>query len=86
MYRCSPFSYMVGGMLSTGLSGNRITCSPEETTTIEPRAGQTCQQYMDQYINGNGAGGYVTNPDATSDCQFCAVYVLFTCRAQTAPY
>lgn len=32
---------------------------------------------MDQYING--AGGYVANPDATSGCEFCAVYVPLVC-------
>lgn len=38
--------------------------------TVEPPSGQTCQQYLGQYISN--FGGYVTNPDAASSCQFCS--------------
>ncbi|ELU44174.1 ABC transporter CDR4 [Rhizoctonia solani AG-1 IA] len=37
--------------------------------TIVPPSGQTCSSYMNQYITA--AGGYLVNPDASSDCQFC---------------
>jgi ABC-type multidrug transport system permease subunit len=38
---------------------------------LQPPAGQTCGQYMAQYISA--AGGYVVNPSATNACGFCSV-------------
>lgn len=49
MYRCSPFAYMVSGMLSTGLAGSRVTCSAAEYVTVDPSSG-TCAEYMSAYI------------------------------------
>lgn len=53
-----------------GLGGQQITCSEVEYSTINPPAGLTCSQYMDPYMSR--AGGYLTNPDSTSACQFCS--------------
>ena len=47
-----------------------IVCSPVELVTIQPPSGQSCSQYMSPYISM--AGGYLTNPDASSDCQYCS--------------
>ena len=70
MYRISPFTYLVDGMLSTGLANQRITCSAIEVTQFNPPPNQTCGEYMAQYIQN--LGGYVENPDATSACSFCS--------------
>lgn len=47
-----------------------ITCAPVELVHLEPPVGQSCGSYMQNYISR--AGGYLTNPDATSDCLFCS--------------
>lgn len=47
-----------------------IECNDTELVTLEPLAGQTCGTYMAQYIST--VGGYLTNPDATTGCQFCS--------------
>jgi ATP-binding cassette subfamily G (WHITE) protein 2 (SNQ2) len=52
---------------ATGRSG--ITCAAIEHLTITPPSGQTCQQYLGQYISN--FGGYITNPGAVDSCQFC---------------
>ena len=70
MYRVSPFTYLVDGMLSTGLANQKVTCSSIELTHFNPLAGQTCGTYMQTYICK--FGGYVTNPDATTACSFCS--------------
>lgn len=57
-------------MVHLGLGGQQITCSEVEYSTINPPGGQTCSQYLDPYISR--AGGYLTNPDSTSACQFCS--------------
>ena len=69
MYRVSPFTYLVDGMLSTGLANQKITCSSIELITFNPRSGQTCGEYMAPYLAT--APGYLTNESATSNCHFC---------------
>lgn len=48
-----------------------VDCTPVELVTLTPPSGQTCGTYMQQYISS--AGGYLTNPDASSACKFCSV-------------
>ena len=70
MYRVSPFTYLISGMLSVGLANTSVKCSSIELVSFDPSSGQTCGQYMADYISA--AGGYVANPDATADCRFCS--------------
>ncbi|KAJ7758952.1 ABC-2 type transporter-domain-containing protein [Mycena maculata] len=71
MYRVSPFSYLVGGMLATGVANTEVVCSSIEILVVDPIAGQTCGQYFAPYIAE--AGGNILNPNATSGCEFCTV-------------
>jgi ABC-type multidrug transport system permease subunit len=34
MYRISPFTYLISGMLSVGLANQSVHCSPIEVLTI----------------------------------------------------
>lgn len=70
MYYASPFTYLVDGMLSTGLANTKVVCSSIELRTLEPINGQTCGEFLGPYINR--LGGYVTNPDASQGCEFCS--------------
>ncbi|EME44726.1 ABC transporter-like protein [Dothistroma septosporum NZE10] len=70
MYRVSPFTYLVGGFLATGIANTRVNCASNEYLTFQPeRAGQTCIDYMRSYIFTNG--GYLENDQATSNCMYC---------------
>ena len=69
MYRVSPFTYLISGMLSAGLANTNVICSDIEYSTFNPRNGDTCQQYMQPYIDLHG--GYVLDQTATSQCHFC---------------
>ncbi|CCG83334.1 ABC transporter CDR4 [Taphrina deformans PYCC 5710] len=71
MYRVSPFTYLVDGMVSVGVANSNVVCSAAEFLNFEPTAGSTCMQYMSSYIASRG--GYLNNPDATSACQFCEI-------------
>ncbi|EED13444.1 ABC transporter, putative [Talaromyces stipitatus ATCC 10500] len=72
MYRVSPFTYLVQGMLSTGLSGTHVQCSSVEYLTFDPAPGfSTCIDYMKDYIDL--AGGYLLDNNATSHCQYCTI-------------
>lgn len=72
MYRVSPFTYLVSAVLSTGLANNDIVCSDVEYLHFNPSNNQTCQTYMDLYIKAMG-GGYLSNPNALSDCSYCTL-------------
>jgi len=71
MYRISPFTYLVSAVLSTGLANTNVTCASNEYLTFDPEPGKTCMEYMQPYIMG--AGGYLQNPDAMSNCSFCTI-------------
>ncbi|TPX16070.1 uncharacterized protein E0L32_004065 [Thyridium curvatum] len=71
MYRVSPFTYLVSSMLSTGLAGNVAECAANELVHVNPPVGQTCGEYMSDYMSH--FGGYLVDKAATSDCRFCPV-------------
>ena len=71
MYRVSPFTYLIDGMLSTGLANTKAVCSSIEYVKFDPPPGNTCLQYMSHYINTTG--GYLTNEGATANCEFCTL-------------
>jgi ATP-binding cassette, subfamily G (WHITE), member 2, SNQ2 len=71
MYHVSPYTYLIEGVLGQALGHQKIECSPIEFVTITPPSNMTCGQYLNPYISF--AGGNLTNPDATSGCQFCSI-------------
>jgi len=71
MNRLSPYTYLVEGLLGQAVGRQPINCSPVEFVNLNPPSGQTCGQYMNAFISF--AGGYLTNPEASSACQFCGV-------------
>jgi ABC-type multidrug transport system permease subunit len=69
LYYLDPFNYLVGGLLGTIVWDVRVQCAPEELSTFDPPAGQTCGAYMAGFLASNG--GYVENGDATAGCRYC---------------
>ena len=67
MYYCNPFTYLVQGMLSTGLANTNVVCRGSELVTVVPPLGTSCSDYMLTYINN--FGGYVK--DNGGSCDFC---------------
>lgn len=72
LYRVSPFTYFVDAMLSVGLANTDVICAANEFRHFAAPAGQTCGQYMDEFINVMGVGGYLSDPNATGDCSYCS--------------
>ncbi|KAJ7762052.1 pleiotropic drug resistance ABC transporter [Mycena maculata] len=70
MYRLSPYTYLTEGLLGQALGKHNITCSSVELVHMDPPSGQTCGAYLATYIST--AGGYLTNSNATSGCEFCS--------------
>ncbi|WPJ61203.1 hypothetical protein SMAC4_07892 [Sordaria macrospora] len=73
MYRVSPFTYWIGGIVSTMLHGRSVTCSAEETLTFNPPQGMSCSQYLGPMMQQ--AQGVLQNPNATESCRYCAFSV-----------
>lgn len=69
MYYVNPSTYWIGGMLAATLQGIPVACTPAETGRFDPPPGQTCQGYAGAFAAE--AGGYLVNPNATADCQYC---------------
>ena len=69
MYRVSPFTYLVSGVLATGLANTNVVCADIEYLHFDPPSGQTCQTYLHNYTSF--AGGYLLDNNATTDCSFC---------------
>lgn len=70
MYRVSPLTYLIDGLLSTGIANVSVECSSYELVKFTPPTGQTCGQYMQSYITSAGTG-YLSDPSAIDECQFC---------------
>ncbi|KAK0642622.1 ZEB2-regulated ABC transporter 1 [Lasiodiplodia hormozganensis] len=73
MYRVSPLTYWISGILTSGLHGRTMECSDSEVYRLNPplNSNMTCGTYLSQYLAV--APGYLRNPDATEDCQYCPV-------------
>ena len=71
MYRVSPFTYWIGGIVGTELHARPINCSEQETATFDPPAGVTCGKYLAPLLQQ--APGKLLNPDATASCHYCSV-------------
>jgi ABC-type multidrug transport system permease subunit len=71
MYRVSPFTYLVSGMISVGLANSEVVCNPIEFLHFNPPSGESCGDYMQTYISE--AGGYLLDENATTNCSFCSV-------------
>ncbi|KAI0043049.1 hypothetical protein FA95DRAFT_1631947 [Auriscalpium vulgare] len=71
MYRLSPYTYLVEGLVGQAVGNSQVVCSAIELITIIPPSGQTCGQYLGTYMQN--FGGYVVDASATASCQFCTI-------------
>ncbi|KAH7134270.1 ABC-2 type transporter-domain-containing protein [Dactylonectria macrodidyma] len=69
MYWVNPSTYWIGGVLAATLNNAPVRCDPQETARFDAPPNQTCKDYAGEFAQS--AGGYLLNPDATSDCQYC---------------
>ncbi|KAL1612153.1 Multidrug resistance protein [Paraconiothyrium brasiliense] len=69
MYRASPLTYLIAGMIAVGVGSGRIVCSETELLKLAPPVGSTCGKYLDPYIEY--AGGALVDGDATDMCAYC---------------
>ncbi|KAL2060519.1 hypothetical protein VTL71DRAFT_9160 [Oculimacula yallundae] len=65
----SPFTWLIGGLLSNILHGVNIICSPTEINIFQPPSNVSCGSFLALFLTqGPGA---VYNPTATENCEYC---------------
>ncbi|KAK3066382.1 ATP-binding cassette transporter snq2 [Teratosphaeriaceae sp. CCFEE 6253] len=69
MYYVNPSTYWISGVLAATLHNIPVECTPQETAHFNAPPGQTCADYAGDFARM--AGGYLTNPGASADCQYC---------------
>lgn len=69
MYKVSPYTYIIQNLIASFLHGRTVECSPNELSYLDPPSGQTCIQYLNNYIER--AGGYLIDDNATVNCGYC---------------
>lgn len=71
MYRVSPFTYWVGGMLAVGIANAPVNCADYEMLKVPAIDGQTCGDYLQSFATRNH--GNIANPLSTGVCNYCRV-------------
>jgi ABC-type multidrug transport system permease subunit/ABC-type multidrug transport system ATPase subunit len=71
MYRVSPFTYLVEGMLSTAVKDASVTCLSVDYLRFPPPSGQSCESYMAPYLDS--LGGYLLDGQSTTNCSLCQI-------------
>ncbi|GIZ45746.1 hypothetical protein CKM354_000889900 [Cercospora kikuchii] len=71
MYRVSPLTYWVGGIVATVLYEHEVHCAPDELSIFDPPPGQTCGEYLEPYLAQ--VPGQLVNPSAAAGCRYCGL-------------
>ncbi|KAJ7750194.1 P-loop containing nucleoside triphosphate hydrolase protein [Mycena metata] len=73
LYQLVPYTRSLAAMVSTELHGLVIRCKSDEFATFNPPANNTCSQWAQDFVNV--AGGYLDNPNDSSNCRYCTYSV-----------
>ncbi|CEJ61673.1 Putative Localization: integral membrane protein [Penicillium brasilianum] len=69
LYYLDPFTYLVGGLLGEVLWDVKVQCQPSEFVTFSAPSGQTCGEYMADFLSAQT--GYLLDGNSTGTCSFC---------------
>ena len=70
MYRVSPLTYLVSGMLTTAVANTDLVCATNELLRFDALQGQNCSTYLSTYIAILG-GSLRPGTEGSSHCEFC---------------
>lgn len=71
MYRVSPFTYWIGGMLALAIANVPVVCSDYEYVVVYPPSGESCQSYFSDYLVT--AAGYLGPDNSDGSCNYCTL-------------
>ncbi|KAF9439085.1 hypothetical protein BGZ76_000047 [Entomortierella beljakovae] len=69
MYWLDPYHYIIEGLVTVQLHNVEVKCEESEFSVFNSPLGQTCGEYAAAFLET--AAGYLNNPNATSNCQYC---------------
>ncbi|KAJ1023783.1 hypothetical protein NDA18_004765 [Ustilago nuda] len=69
LYHINPLTYLVAGLVTNEMHDLPVRCADNEFARFQPPSGETCQAWAQTFLAA--FGGYLENPNATSDCQYC---------------
>ncbi|KKK12826.1 ABC multidrug transporter [Aspergillus rambellii] len=70
MYYLSPFTYWIGGVLTSVLRGMPVVCNKNELTIFQSPPNMTCGEYAGAWLSEKGVG-YLSNPEGSGECGYC---------------
>lgn len=69
MWKVSPYTYFIQSYMLNVFHDRPVICKPEEYSLLNPPTGQTCAEYLGPFLSRSP--GYLGNPDATTQCEYC---------------
>jgi hypothetical protein len=69
MYYITPFTYWIGGILSSTLHNQPVVCNAKDLSFFNPPPGIMCGVYAESWLQT--VAGYIVNPDAPDLCGYC---------------
>ncbi|KAL3471230.1 ABC-2 type transporter-domain-containing protein [Aspergillus californicus] len=70
MYYITPFTYWIGGVLTSVLRGMPVICDQSELTLFQAPSDMTCAEYAGPWLAEKGVG-YLSNPEGLGECGYC---------------
>ncbi|CBF82934.1 hypothetical protein AN3329.2 [Aspergillus nidulans FGSC A4] len=71
LYYLNPFNYLMGSMLVFTTFDAPVHCERSELAVFNTPDGQTCGEYLADYMQGLGSRTNLLNPNDTQDCKVC---------------
>lgn len=81
MYRVSPVSYLIGGVMSASLTGSAVVCTAAEVLRmrVPEDANQSCADFLGPFVGRNGGAIVVGgDPEADNSSRLCAYCPIAT--------
>ncbi|CAI7602342.1 unnamed protein product [Penicillium bialowiezense] len=69
IYYLDPFNYLVGGLFGEVVWDVKVKCEASEFVKFTAPSGQTCGQYMSDFLVSQA--GYLLDENSTGTCSFC---------------
>jgi ABC-type multidrug transport system permease subunit len=71
LYYLNPFNYLMGSMLVFTTFDVPVHCGRNEFAVFNTPDGQSCGEYLADYMQGLGSRTNLLNPNDTQDCRVC---------------
>jgi ABC-type multidrug transport system permease subunit len=71
-YNISPLFYYIEGIGTNAMHALDITCEGSEIQIFKAPLSETCASFAAEFFNMSNSTGYLINPDATDQCEYCS--------------